>query len=73
MKDQRALQERINLLEKEIQSLTTELQRLDTIVSRLDDMQYEMKGLKVFLARVHPDFRNQLPEIVRKLKSEKNA
>ena len=71
MKEERALSERINLLEQEMQTLVSEIQKLGSVMSEIEDLKFELKGIKVFLGRVHPDFKNQLPEIVRKLKAKK--
>ncbi len=49
-----ASEERLNLLEKELDGLTEKLDELD--------------GLKLFLGRVHPEFKKQFPEIIKKLR-----
>ncbi|HEC97827.1 MAG TPA: hypothetical protein ENI58_06695 [Nitrospirae bacterium] len=71
MKEERELSEKINLLEKEIQTLVSEIQRLDAALSAVEDVKLELKGIKLFLGRKHPDLKDQLPEIVRKLKANK--
>ncbi|NOY39503.1 MAG: hypothetical protein GXO95_04595 [Nitrospirae bacterium] len=71
MKEERELSEKINLLEKEIQTLVSEIQRLDTVAAEVADVKLELKGIKLFLGRKHPDLKDQLPEIVRKLKADK--
>ncbi|VAX29361.1 hypothetical protein MNBD_NITROSPIRAE02-316 [hydrothermal vent metagenome] len=70
MKEERELSEKINLLEKEIQTLVSEIQRLDTVASEVEDLKLELKGIKIFLGRKHADLKDQLPEIVRKLKAD---
>jgi prefoldin subunit 5 len=71
MKEERELSEKINLLKKEIQTLVSEIQRLDAALSAVEDVKLELKGIKLFLGRKHPDLKDQLPEIVRKLKANK--
>ncbi|GMT46913.1 MAG: hypothetical protein IEMM0007_0479 [bacterium] len=71
MKEERELSEKISLLEKEIQTLVSEIQRLDAAVSEVEDVKLELKGIKLFLGRKHPELKDQLPEIVRKLKANK--
>lgn len=71
MKEERALQEGIRLLEKEIQTLTSELQRIRRAVSRLEDLEVEIKSIKIYLGRVYPDFKKELPEIIRRIKPNK--
>ncbi len=67
MKEERILQERIKLLEKEVQTLTAEIQKLSAVLSSYQELSTEIKGIKLFLGRVYPDFKNQFPEILRKL------
>ncbi|RMG67700.1 MAG: hypothetical protein D6710_11105 [Nitrospirae bacterium] len=70
MKEERQLKERIKLLEKEIQTLTLELQSLSERVDEINDLRFELKGIKLFLSQQYPDFKNRLPELIKKLKSE---
>ncbi|HEB76558.1 MAG TPA: hypothetical protein ENJ04_09425 [Nitrospirae bacterium] len=70
MKEERELIEKIKLLDKEIQTLVSEVQRLDAALSEVKDVELELKGIKVFLGRKHPELKDQLPEIVRKLKAK---
>jgi len=70
MKEERELSEKIILLEKEMETLALEIQRLDAAVSEVKDIKLELKGIKVFLGRQHPELKDQLPEIVRKLKAK---
>jgi prefoldin subunit 5 len=67
MKEERILQERIRLLEQEVQTLATEIQKLNATLSLYQELSTEIKGLKLFLGRVYPDFKNQFPEIMRKI------
>jgi hypothetical protein len=67
MKEERILQERIKLLEKEVQTLTVEIQKLSAVLSLYQELSTEIKGIKLFLGRVYPEFKSQFPEILRKL------
>ncbi len=69
MKEERILTERIKLLEKEVETLTAEVETLRGQLSEMQELRLEIKGIKVFLGRLYPEFKQQLPEIVRKLKS----
>ncbi len=67
-KEEQTMEERVRLLEKEIQTLTAELQRFSSQLESLDEMRLEMRAIKVFLGRKYPEFKNELPEIVKKIK-----
>ncbi len=71
MKDIIALQERLNLVEQELKTLTEKVgelsERLDGSLQEKEDLNIEMKGLKVFMGRISPDFKTQFPAILKKL------
>lgn len=67
MKDIIVLQEKMVLLEQEVRTLTDKIGSLEASLRDLDDLKLEMKGLKLFLNRAHPEFKAQFPEIVKKL------
>lgn len=67
MKDIIALQERLALIEQEIKTLTDKITKLEGRLKEVEDLKSEIKGLKIFLGRVHPDFKSQLPDILKKL------
>ncbi len=69
MKEEKYLKERLSLLEKEISTLTEKFDSLVNSFQELEDLKQEVKGIKLFLGRVHPDFKNQFPEILKKLKA----
>lgn len=70
MKEEKYLKERISLLEKEISTLTEKFDGLSPVLKELEELKQEIKGIKLFLGRVHPDFKNQFPDIVKKLKGQ---
>lgn len=60
--------EKATLVEQELKTLTEKIDKLEESVRDLKDLQLEIKGLKVFLGRVYPDFKTGFPDIIRKLK-----
>lgn len=69
MKDIIALQERLGLLEQELKTLTDKVTKLEEKLHRVEDINIDLKGLKIFLGRVYPEFKTQFPEIVKKLRA----
>lgn len=67
MKDIIALKERLNIVEQELKTLTDKVTKLQENLKEIDDLKSEIKGLKVFLGRVHPEFKSQFPDILKKL------
>jgi uncharacterized protein YlxW (UPF0749 family) len=67
MKDIIVLQEKANLLEQEVKTLTEKITKLESGLKAVEDVRLEIKGLKVFLGRMYPLFKSQLPEILKKL------
>jgi hypothetical protein len=67
MKDIIVLKERLTLVEQELKTLTDKVTKLQGNLKEIDDLKSEIKGLKVFLGRVHPEFKSQFPDILKKL------
>ncbi|MDI6890122.1 MAG: hypothetical protein QMC83_04175 [Thermodesulfovibrionales bacterium] len=67
MKEERILKERINLLEKELVTLTEKLEEISAALKDIEDLKLKMKGLKMFLGRVYPEFKSEFPEIMQKI------
>jgi chromosome segregation ATPase len=67
MKEEIILREKISLLEKEIATLTEQLEKTRTRLADLDDLKDELRGLKVFLGRLYPEFKSEFPEILQKI------
>jgi hypothetical protein len=67
VKEERASKERINLLEKELATLTEKLEETSASLKEMDDLKLEIKGLKLFLGRVYPEFKSKFPEIMKKI------
>lgn len=61
--------ERLKIQEKALSNLADTLKKHERHdEENIRDMQMELKALKLFLARTVPEFKNQFPEIHRKLK-----
>jgi predicted nucleic acid-binding Zn-ribbon protein len=71
LKEEIKLKDRLKLLEKEIETLTDRLETLNDALKGMDDLKPEIKGLKLFLGRVYPDFKNKFPEIMQKIYKNK--
>jgi hypothetical protein len=67
MKEIIILQDKLTLVEQELRTYTETLNALEAKVRDLKDLEAEIKALKVFLGRVHPDFKSQFLEITKKL------
>jgi len=67
LKEEILLKERINLLEKELVTLTEKLETINGALKDVDDLKQEIRGLKLFLGRVHPEFKDKFPEIMQKI------
>jgi prefoldin subunit 5 len=68
IKEEKFLRERLDLIEKEIGTLTERVDSLGIALKELEELKQEIKGIKLFLGRVHPDFKSQFPEIMKKLR-----
>jgi len=71
VKEEIALKEKIRLLEKEIDTLADTVEAMTKNLREIDDLRNEIKGLKLFLGRVHPEFKSKFPEIMQKLYKKK--
>jgi argonaute-like protein implicated in RNA metabolism and viral defense len=67
MKDIIALKERLSLMDQELKTLADKVIRLERRLKEVDDLNLEVKGLKVFLGRIYPEFKTQFPDIIKKL------
>lgn len=68
MKEEKYFQEKVALIEKELATLTERVEGINSALKETEDLKLEIKGLKLFLGRVHPEFKGQFPEIVKKIK-----
>jgi hypothetical protein len=71
LKEEKFLKERMKLFEKEIATLTDQVERTRMQLNELSDLKNEIKGFKLFLGRLHPEFKNKFPEIMQKIYKKK--
>lgn len=69
MKDMRALDDKIKLLEKELATLTERFDRLNASMGEVEELKVEVRALKLFAGRKHPEFKTEVQELVKKLRS----
>jgi hypothetical protein len=67
LKEETALNEKIKILEKEIGTLTEKLDAMSGDLKEISDLRNEIKGLKLFFGRIHPEFKTKFPEIMEKV------
>jgi hypothetical protein len=68
MNHEKLLKEKIALIEKELATVTELADDLNAALKDVEDLKLELKGLKLFLGRMHPEFKGQFPEILRKVR-----
>ncbi len=56
-----------DLIQKELKTLAEELQEMRDAMSEMNDLSAEIKAIKLFLSRSHPDFKVQFPSIMKKV------
>ena len=61
------MREKLKLLEKELETVTEKLESVSKDLKGMEDLKYEIKGLKLFLGRVYPEFKTKFPEIMQKV------
>ncbi|MGO9612286.1 MAG: hypothetical protein ACLPX5_04545 [Dissulfurispiraceae bacterium] len=67
MKEIIILQEQLALIDKELRTVTEKLGALEKDLKAVNDLALDVKGLKVYLGRIYPDFKTQFPAIIKKL------
>ena len=67
LKEEIILKDKIKLLEKEIGTLTDKLEETLKSLKEFEDLKHEIKGMKLFLGRIHPEFKTKYPEIMQKV------
>jgi hypothetical protein len=68
MNQEKHFKEKFALIEKELATITELGDELSAALKDVEDLKIQLKGLKVFLGRMHPEFKGQFPEILRKVK-----
>jgi len=72
LRKEKISKENFDLLEKELVTLIEKLEEINDSLKNIEDLRHEIKGLKLFLGRVHPDFKSQFPEIMKKIYKKKS-
>ncbi|MGW8272924.1 MAG: hypothetical protein ACWGN7_06000 [Thermodesulfovibrionales bacterium] len=67
MKEEIVLREKLKLTEQELRTVVDKLQELETAIADLKDTSSEIKAIKLYLSRIHPDFKEKYPELCKKL------
>ncbi len=67
MKKEETLEESLHIIKQEFITVTKKLEDLCIAEKDIMDLKLELKGLKLFLGRVHPEFKEQFPEIMKKM------
>lgn len=57
MNQEKQIREKIALIEKELATVTELADKLCDALREVEDLKLELKGLKVFLGRMHPEFK----------------
>jgi hypothetical protein len=71
LKKETAVKDKTKLLEKELVTLTEQVDSMNRKLEDLKDLTDEIKGLKLFLGRVDPEFKTWFPEIMQKVYKKK--
>jgi hypothetical protein len=64
-------QDKAKLLERELTTLTEQFESMNKKLEEVKDLKNEIKGLKLFLGRVYPEFKTWFPEIMQKVYKKK--
>jgi len=60
-------EENLHVLKQELITITEQLEELRGTLKDMEDLKLDIKGLKLFLGRVHPEFKKQFPDIMKKI------
>jgi hypothetical protein len=60
-------EETFHIIKQELITVTEKLEELCSMEKDIQDLRLEIKGLKLFLGRVHPEFKEQFPSIMKKM------
>lgn len=67
MIEEKALNERLKLIEKELATLSDELENVEAMVKELEDLKEEFKALKVCLGKFQPKFKDEFLKALKKV------
>ena len=68
IKDELILRDKLTLLEKELAAAAERIDEIAKSLGEFKDIEIELKALKLYLGRVHPEFKKDFPPILKKLK-----
>lgn len=68
MRDDTFSKDKGSLYEKALSTLTERVEKLSLLQREIEDLKLEIKGIKLFIGRIHPEFKDQLPELLKKIK-----
>ena len=71
LKQETVVKDRSKLLEKELATLTDQIESINKKLEEVKELRDEIKGLKLFLGRVYPEFKTWFPEIMLKVYKKK--
>lgn len=69
MKEDKALEDRLKLLEMEISTVAGEAEKAAKLLEDIEEIKRELGALKLFIGRRHPEFKKEFLDIVGKLKT----
>lgn len=67
MKKGKMPEESLHIIKQALITITEKLEELCFLEEDIQDLKLEIKGLKLFLGRVHPEFKEQFPNIMKKM------
>lgn len=67
MREEKIVQERLKLIERELSTLSDALDRLEKELSDLSDVRDEVKALKLYLGKHQPSFKGEFLEAMKKV------
>ena len=67
MKKEPTPEESFHVIRQELITISEKLEELSRLKKEVQDISFEIKGVKLFLGRVYPEFKEQFPGIVKKV------
>jgi len=67
MKEEIAIKEKLKLTEQELKTVVDKLQELESKIAELAQANSEIKAIKMYLARLNPEFKKEYAEVCKKL------
>lgn len=67
MKDEKMMNDRLRLIEKELSTLSEAFDRIEKSLVELEDLKAEVRGLKACLGKLEPRFKNEFLSAMKKI------